>query len=248
MRVSCYLADLQYSLKYIVLALFIFTMQDSEASTTEISLLNKNITLEYEEEVRLSQILYDSYQKFDYEAYPLGITLIDDSKIEKIDNLKQEVFFSLLQVGSREAKNILQQLKLQSYVYFLPINNDPIDIRINKNIDPLVKGYYKLLMPERPKHITIIDPNMVNTVSINVKKNSDLRDYLAEISNTTQNASIWLIQPDRNIRMIKDISWGSNLYFLAPGATIFIELKDLSERDVNLNKKIALLLAHRLEF
>ncbi|AWY02154.1 hypothetical protein A8139_21090 [Marinomonas primoryensis] len=244
-------------LQTVIITIFTFISLISAnvmAEVTKISLLpqevyEQEVTLSYQQEVRLSQILTDAYAQLDYQPYSLGTALIDPNKQRQIDEKKYTILKQLRDINTPASRYIAKQLNLLHFVYREKIEADPTKIRVDPKHDPIVKGTYLLSLPKRPKHIYLINADDLNFLTLQLKTNSNLKEYLAEQfeANRYTYDSAWIIQANQDVYQATDIQWKNKLYFLSPGSMVFIGLTNLSEKHHDLNADIAHLLALRLE-
>ena len=225
--------------------------QNAKADNALITLLHNQVTLFYPQEVRFSQILQDAYSQSQYPIYPLGSALINPNKQSIVTNQKRTVLRQLAAVNTPTAKHIAHYLNRLNLVYHENTVLDLNKIRIKPKLNPMIKGEYSLLLAQRPNHITVFDASQDLVKKVPLNKSGELRDYLASFSGVTKAQqpydSVWIIQADRSIYQAKDLQWKNTLYFLSPGAMVFIGLPNLSDEYRDLNANIAHLFAFRLE-
>ncbi|NLU96873.1 hypothetical protein B6N13_02010 [Marinomonas sp. UCMA 3892] len=209
----------------------------------------QSVTLSYPQEVRLSQVLTDAYAQLDYQPYSLGTALIDLSKQQQIDEKKHAILKKLQDINTPASNYIAKKLNSLDFVYRERIETDPSKVRVNPKYDPMLKGVYQLFLPKRPQHIYLINADDHNYLTLKLTANSNLKDYLAEQfeANRYTYDSAWIIQANQDVYQATDIQWKGKLYFLSPGAIVFIGLTDLPEKYRDLNADIAHLLAFLLE-
>ncbi|NLQ19073.1 hypothetical protein HGG82_15835 [Marinomonas sp. M1K-6] len=221
------------------------------ADNANVTLLQSQVSLSYPQEVRFSQLLSDAYAQLSYEVYPLGSALINPNKQAVVEAKKQAVLRQLAQLKTPAATHLAKQLNALRLVYHEDMVFDPIKVRIRTKLDPMIKGEYWLSLPKRPMHITVFDPALEQGLKMPLNNNADLRDYLAKLPYVTKEGqpydSAWVIQADRTVYQARDLQWKNTLYFLSPGAMVFIGLPNLPDEYRDLNANIAHLLAFRLE-
>ncbi|PJE53243.1 capsule biosynthesis GfcC D2 domain-containing protein [Marinomonas sp. BSi20584] len=225
--------------------------QNAKADNAVITLLHNQVTLSYPQEVRFLQLLQDAYSQSQYQIYPLGSALINPNKQSIVTNQKRAVLRQLAAINTPAAKHIANYLNRLNLVYHEDMVFDFTKVRIKPKLNPLVKGEYSLLLAQRPNHITVFDAAQDLVKKVPLNKSGELRDYLAQFSGATKEQqpydSVWIIQADRSIYQAKDLQWKNTLYFLSPGAMVFIGLPNLSDEYRDLNANIAHLFAFRLE-
>lgn len=229
----------------------IASADDNKIYPSRITLLPSLTVMSYTENVRFSQVLSDAYAQTNYEVYPLGIALVDPHKQPQADVRKRKVLLELRRLNTAEADNLAQQLRTMRLAYHLPIEQDPVKVQTQAKRDPLITQEYGLRLPKRPDHIQVIDPSRREPMTIKFKPNADLRDYMAQLTDTDVGRgaykSAWIVQADRKIYRVDDVRQRDKLHFLSPGAVVYMGLQDLPEVDQDLNTAVAELLALRLE-
>ena len=225
--------------------------QNAKADNAIITLQHNQITLSYPQEVRFSQLLQDAYSHTNYLIYLLGSALINPNKQSIVTNQKSTVLRQLAAINTPAAKHIINHLNRLNLVYHEDMVFDLTKVRMNPKLNPTIKGEYSLSLPKRPTHITVFDArqNQIKTIPLN--KNGELHDYLAQFAGVSKSQqpydSVWVIQADRSIYQVKDLQWKNTLYFLSPGAMVFIGLQNLPDDYRDLNANVAQLFAFRLE-
>ncbi len=221
------------------------------SNITKITLLPSQTTLSYSDAVRFSQVLSDAYAQLNYDVYALGTTLIDPNKQSVVDTQKHTILRQLQQLNTPEAVNLAKQLNALRFAFHEPMVTDPVKVRVQTKLNPMVRGEYWLSLPKRPNDISVFHPARGNYLSLPVNSGDHLKDYLTKLSDTIKwdgdFDSAWIIQADRKVYQVKDIQWKSTLYFLSPGAMVFIGLQNLPDEYCDLNADIAHMLAFRLE-
>ncbi len=221
------------------------------SNVTKITLLPSQITLSYSDAVRFSQVLSDAYAQLNYDVYTLGTTLINPHKQSVVDAQKHTILRQLKRLNTPEAVNLANQLSALRFAFHEPMVTDPVKVRIQAKLNPMVRGEYWLSLPKRPSDISVFHPAQGNYLSLPVNSGDHLKDYLTKLDGTIEwdgdYDSAWIIQADRKVYHVKDIQWKSTLYFLSPGAMVFVGLHNLPDEYRDLNADIAHLLAFRLE-
>ncbi|WP_417528923.1 capsule biosynthesis GfcC D2 domain-containing protein [Marinomonas shanghaiensis] len=224
--------------------------QSVMADNTHITVLQKQVILSYQEEVRFSQILNDANSQLQYEFYPLGSSLINPRKQPIVEMQKQFVLKQLAELNTPAANHLAEKVNSLHLVYHEKMSLDFIKVRTKHKLNPIVKGEYWLSLQKRPTDVTIFDSAQNKFKNISLNKSFDLRDYLEEFSLASEQPpydSVWIIQADRSIYQVKDLQWKNTLYFLSPGAMVFIGLPNLPDDYRDLNANVAHLFAFRLE-
>ena len=219
-------------------------------ASTNITLINPQASLTYSQDtVRLSQVLADSYALLTYQPYSFGVSLIDPKKQPTVEKKKLDVLNRLQEINSPTSNHLAKQLDALHFVYREKIETDPSKVRVNPALDPMIKGNYWLNIPTRPEHIFIINANIESSITLPLKMNSDLKDYLDELPDANSHTydSAWIIQANQDVYQATDIQWQDKGYFLSPGAIIFIGLTNLPDEYQDLNADIAHFLTFCLE-
>ncbi|MEP0071156.1 MAG: capsule biosynthesis GfcC D2 domain-containing protein [Marinomonas sp.] len=227
--------------------------------TTSITLTEQNIVLNYDQAVRFSQVLGDAYSYTNNKIYPLGISLISPHKKSLADQKKALVLDALKELNTAEANNLIAQLSDLNFVYREKIETDIEKVRLLSRSNPMLRGQYQLFLSTRPDHIRIFSGDYEESFTQPLKANYDLKDYVSELPNFSnihsqetgkkkpKYHSAWIIQPNQDVYLANDIQWARTVYFLSPGAFIFIELADLPNKHSDLNADIAHLLTYYME-
>ena len=218
------------------------------AQNINITLAQQNIRLTYNQNVRLSQILTDAYPYVDHEIYSLGVALVNPDKQAIIEAKKTDVFEALKQLNTLEANNLLNQLSSSRFLYRESIETNINKVRFFIRSNPLIKEDHFLFLPSRPDHITLFNSAYEKPLLIPLKTNYHLKSYLEEQPNNPQHKhhKAWVIQANKDFYLATDIQWQRTLYYLAPGAYVFIGLTNLPKSST-LNADIAELLTFYLE-
>lgn len=219
----------------------------SIAQETKITLVQDQITLLYPQEVRFSQVLADAYSHTKNDVYSLGTALLPPNKQHIIDAKKHDILSKLRNINTPDTSYLATQLESLPFVYREHLETDPSKVRVNPKFDPMIKGEYWLSLPKRPDYIILIDPSTNRNVKVTLKTNSDLKNYLAELPGKNAYDSAWIIQANQDTYLATDIQWKDKLYFLSPGAIVFIGITNLPDQYSDLNADIARLLAFHLE-
>ena len=238
---------------YLILAMLAssFSVADTGGFPTYITVLPNQTLLTYPQGVRLSQVLSDAYAQADYPVYSLGTTLVDPHRQPIVEVQKQKVLRQLMLLNTPEALNLAVQINSMRFVYYQEIESDPNKVQAFAKRNPLLNQEFWLYLPKRPNYIKIVSPQRSTTSVLDIQYNAELRDYLATFADAEKedqpNDSLWIIQADRKIYPVSDLTWSDKLYFLSPGAMLFTGLQDLPYEFRDLNGDIAQLLSHRLE-
>ena len=243
---------------------FLFAAQETTdvgvtLTPTTVTLANQNISLTYNKAVRLDQVFSDAYLHTRKDIYSLGIALLSPTKQALVDAKKDNILNQLKALNTPEANNLITQLSPLTYAYREKIETDLNKIRLISRSNPILKGEYQLLLPTRPKHITVFSGDYNKPLKLPLHTNYHLKGYLSELpipiktnkkqANNKKPSyhSAWIIQANQDLYQALDIQWERNLYFLSPGAYVFTGLSKLPEEHHHLNADIANLLTYYLE-
>ena len=238
---------------YLMLAMLVSnsSVAETNAFPTYITVLPSQTLLTYPQGVRLSEVLSDAYAQADYPVYSLGTTLVDPHKQSMVEVQKQKVLRQLMLLNTPETLNLAMQINNMRFVYYQEIESDPNKVQALTKRNPLLNQEFWLYLPERPDYVKVVSPQRSTTSVLDIQYNAELRDYLAAFANKDKvdqlYDSVWVIQADRKVYSVSDLTWSDKLYFLSPGAMVFTGLKDLPYEFRDLNGDIAQLLSHRLE-
>lgn len=219
---------------------------DSTSSIVMVSPSTKTAD-QNQEPLKLSTVLYETYSQLNYPVYALSTGLINPDKRDLVNEKKRVVVDQLRSLKRADADNIITQLNALYFVYFEPVVTDLDTLRLNGTLDIEINRRYWLSLPPKPKHIIAVSADRRNPSVLAQQPNTDLLHYLKQIPNAKDNTSVWVIQPDRKVYAVSEDEWLDKRVFLAPGATIFLGLKELPPLYKDLNLQIAQLLSHRLE-
>lgn len=215
----------------------------SAAAQTTIQLKQNNLLLQYDQPVRLSTLLSDAYQQLDYFPYTLGTALYSPDKQQQVDSQKQAILDDLTYINNQASQYLAKQLIEIPFVFRENIEADLIKLETQPKLNPLIQSNHILSLPSRPDYILVIAPFKKSLIKLPLKVNSDLKDYLLELPNNQHADSAWVIQANGDVYQANDIQWQDKLYFLSPGAIIFLGLDALPDTYHDLNARIAHLLA-----
>jgi hypothetical protein len=230
-------------------ALIFCFISNGFAAPVKITLLAKDLLLTYPQEVRLSTLLNDAYSYTDHEIYSLRSALINPHKQSIVDKKKLAVLDQLKAINTPASSHIAKQLIQLDFVYREQVETDIHKVRAIPALDPMIKNDYWLLLPKRPEHILLISSHYDDSLSIPIKANLSLKDYIAELPDTNHRIydNTWIIQANQDAYQAKDFQWKNVLYFLSPGAIVFSGLNDLPDQYRHLNADIAHLLTFYVE-
>ena len=238
-----------YLRKLVLFCVAIGTLSQGLAQNINITLAKQNIRLTYNQDVRLSQIFTDAYPYAKYEVYSLGIALINPDKQQLVDSKKADILNRLKQLNTLEANNLVKQLSPLDFVYREAVETNINKIRFFTRSNPLIKKDYTLLLPSRPDHIRLFNSASDESLFIPLKTNYHLQNYLSELPDAKdkKQRKAWIIQANKEFYLAEDIQWKRTLYYLTPGAYVFIGLDNLPKQYSTLNADVAELLTFYME-
>ncbi|RBP83297.1 hypothetical protein EBI01_19980 [Marinomonas rhizomae] len=213
----------------------------------KIHLLQPEITLEYAEAARFSQVLTDAQSQIDYPIYALGLSLISPNKQTLIEQKKSLILKALSDIDSAESTHIAEQLKSLHFAYREKIETRLQQVRTIKKNNPLLTHDYTLSIPTRPNFIRLITPKQTPTPLVKQLPNARLKDYMTPDIAGDNYDSAWIIQADQSIQHISGIQWQGQNHYLSPGSIIFVGLDNVPDQYQHLNQDIAQLLTQHLE-
>ena len=244
-RVACYLCIMLSTLTANI------AVAETSAFPTYVTVLPSQTLLTYSKSVRLAEVLFDAYDQVDYAVYSLGTTLVDPHKQPMVEVQKQKVLRQLMLLNTPETLNLAIQINNMRFVSYQNIETNPNKVLVLPKINPLLNQEFWLYLPERPDYVKVVSPQRSTTTVLDIQYNAELRDYLAIFAGAEKEDqpydSLWIIQADRKVYSVSDLTWSDKLYFLSPGAMLFTGLQDLPYEFRDLNGDIAQLLSHRLE-
>lgn len=220
----------------------------SEALTMAMPQDNK--VYHYRHPARLSQVLSGIYPTLDYTPYELGASLIRLSKNAIIEQKKDAIIQQLIALNTDDALFMIAQLSNTQFAFREDVSFNLDDVRLHPKKNPLLTGKFQLILPARPDHFWVYGATEEDIpLAVFIHDGLSLRDYFATIESSNPEGKYrpWIIQPDQTLYRTKDMYWKGTPYFLAPGAVVFIGLKNLPTKFKNLNKEIAHLLTYRVE-
>ena len=244
--------------KKVLLTLFIFISYSSvQASTPKLSvrLSALSLNLNYQQPVRLSQVLTDSESWLHKEnknaTFWLAAQLLQVNKNSQIIQLKENILATLAVLSAEYPKSKLKAEYLSTFIndsqfnyrYFISLDNDLVRITAKNN--PLLEGKLKLLTPKRINKIRVVGSSEPSQTTELIAQAS-IDDYLKNISlpKNSNTSLVYIIQPDGAISKKNNAYWKKDAAFFAPGATLFIGFRSLPSKYARLNDQISELLRY----
>ena len=240
---------------------------------TTIELPLQGVTLEYQTNVRLLQVLDDANASSNENAsgsigyFPLSAQLFDKTNTQAIETKKHNVFNQLeaLAVEEPEANLVRQQLASFQYLnrVFIELDRNAVISQLNKN--PLLVSSsnlektsatqaqtqkFSLYLPQRPTSFQLMGA-MKESVTMNLIEHGTLNDYLDVLPNgfvgeSADKSVAYVVQPDGVVQTIQYAYWNEQPVYLAPGAIVFMAFYSLPSEYSTLNQDIVDLLRHKV--
>ena len=221
--------------------------------TVHLPTLSLNLT--YPSPVRLSQVLSDTQaaiqSKGNFPVFWLAAQLLEPKNKKQITVLENELISQLILLGQAEPQTKIKADLLIKFIHtndfnyrhFISLDNDLV--RIQPQLDPLLKGDFILKTPGRSDQIRIVGGKEVNQRVEQIAQRS-IADYLKSIPlpDTSNTSFVYVIQPDGVVNRASNVYWQNTATFFAPGATLFIGFDALPTQFASLNQQIADLLRY----
>ncbi len=247
---------MQFILTFIV-SLCLLVSFNGTANTLSIKLVKQQLTLNYSQAVRLSQVVIDAHSQTPFE--PLTAILSHDKQSD-VNELNDQIVSSLSLLSqysslflsektfNKAAKQLIAQLSSLTFVERIFTSLDMDFLRINAQANPLLSGNYLLFIKPRPRHISFfgaIDSD--KEVTLPLIEHATIDDYLDKLKllTTADTSIVYVIQPDGSIQLTEYSIWQDTQVFLAPGATVFIPFANLPTKYASLNESIVQLLRNK---
>lgn len=240
-----------------VLLLLAYSPFAASASTgLSVWLPQQGLRLDYQQPVRLEQILKDtqlqiSNQKIKLE--PLQAQLFDKQKQSQIDAQKRDVLDSLERLHREKpqlgANKVIAQIDAAKFKYreFTSLDYDVVQSRLKQN--PLLDGEYQLSVSTRNPNVYFFGA-VKKVEQVRHRARWFLADYFNALGSLKLDAAdtgtALVIQPDGHIDTATYGSWNFKPHFMAPGAMVFVPFESLPSAYASLNQDIAQLLRHKV--
>ncbi len=193
-----------------------------------VELLGKHKLLQFENEIRLSDIIILAQENGLSLSYPLASTLFDSSPDAEnaSKELKLKVLSQLEKLGE-ESSSIYGFIEGNDFSPRLISHLDFDDIRLDKRTNPLLKGTLTLSAPERVESIIFIG-NIKKTYKTNNYKGLPLSSVLENIAPLAKDMKVApvVIYPDAHIAFPKPGSWDTKEYYLPPLSIVYIPFEE----------------------
>jgi flagellar biosynthesis regulator FlaF len=245
-----------YKIIFLSLLLIVNTVNANEQQQTlTVNLPALSVNLTYPSPVRLSQVLSDAeatiQNRANFSTFWLAAQLLEQSNNTQVTELKNKLIEQLNQLSQIEPETktkadlLIEFINTHrfNYRHFITLDNDLV--RIQNQLDPLLKGHFILETPVRSNQIRIVGGSKINQQVDQIAHRS-IEDYLKSISlpKTSQTSFFYIIQPDGVVNKASNAYWDNTATFFAPGATLFIGFDSLPAQFPSLNQQIADLLRY----
>ncbi|SBS27106.1 hypothetical protein MSP8886_00805 [Marinomonas spartinae] len=234
----------------LTLSSFVFadqSQEESPKSNNQVTLMETATTFRYTTPPRLSMVLAEALHTLTYNPYYLGAALVDETQQQDFMRFKQNVMDQLAMAKTFSTEKMRSQLKHTAFAKKETLSLDYDIVRVFPQKNPLLKGQFRLYLPESPHDIKVYGAIQSTTpINLALQDGSSLQAYLPDIPfyNVAMNTTIWIIEPDQTIDQIQNIHQQKQPTYLAPGAIIYIASNEIPEQ---LNQNIVTLLQNRLE-
>ena len=245
-----------YKIIFLSLLLIVNTVNANEQQQTLIvNLPSVSVNLTYPSPVRLSQVLSDAeatiQNKAKFSTFWLAAQLLEPGNNIQITKLKNELIEQLKRLGKTKPETkikadlLIEFINTHTFNYRHFISLDYDLVRIQSQLDPLLKGHFILQTPERSNQIRIVGGKDINQHVEQIAHRA-INDYLKliHLPDTSNTSTVYIIQPDGIVNKASNGNWNNAATFFAPGATLFIGFEALPTQFTSLNQKIADLLRY----
>ena len=238
-------------------ALSISVALSVQAATPELSvnIPNLSVNLNYQHPARLSQLLSDTQNLIQKRTknipFWLAAQLLQKDKNEQITLLKANILKKLQLLSDEKPQSSIKAKLLTSFIknnhfnyrHFISLDND--FIRITAENDPLLKGKFTLLIPNRINKIRIVG-SMKENQTADLIEHAAIDDYLKTLTlpDNSDTSVAYIIQPDGAISKVNNAYWRHDPIFFAPATILFIGFNSLPNEYSSLNMQIAELLRY----
>jgi len=241
-------------LKYLLASLPLFTFF-AFANALTINLTEYSVNLSYPQAYRLHQVISDTnslvVKNQSPAPYWLGAQLIQPNLNEDIEIEKSKILEKLQYLAKYHPEFTLKADSIRTVIdtnhfnhrYFISLDNDKI--RLESQLNPLLKGTYKLITPPRPRQVFVIGTLQAIT-SVTHQNGAIPLAYLDAVSlpSGSDITHVFIIQPDGHVISYSNPTWQNNKSYLAPGAIILSGFQSLPDEYALLNRQIAELLRY----
>ncbi|MGR5409389.1 capsule biosynthesis GfcC family protein [Vibrio sp. PNB22_8_1] len=201
------------------------------AETTNVTLLEHNAQLQYQEAVRLDQVLSDALKQTAIQkqtnTFDEGYRLFDTNKQEIADELYNSVVLRLKKLAedddySTAAEQLLQQIQSYQYAYRIVNSLDIDKVRLDLSRNPRMPGDYELSLSERPSVVYLA--GLATPQSVTFSSFYDVAHYVerGELNDEASKSFAWVIAPDGTASKVGMAYWNNQQRHVIPGSIIFV--------------------------
>lgn len=198
---------------------------------TKVTLVGHNVKLQYQEAVRLDQVLSDALKQTEIleqnNTFDEGYRLFDSSKQDTVDKLYSSVVLRLKKLAedndySTVATQLLQQVQSHQYAYRIVTSLDIDNVRLDLSRNPKMPGDYELSLSERPS-VVYLD-GLATPKSVTFSSFYDVAHYVeqGELNDEASKSYAWVISPDGTTSKVGTAYWNNQQRHVIPGSIIFV--------------------------
>lgn len=229
-------------------------------SITTVQLPLSQTQLQYSNKVRLDQVLTDAFKqqqtfhqqnaKNSASRYPIGFKFFSLDKQAQIDTLYNHTLNTLKELAkdpeyAQPAGLLIHQLSSLSFAYRENITLDYDQVRLDKSLNPMLQGHYRLELTHRPSQVHVF--GLINSIAhIDFDARKNIQTLLNQTSPIHQHSHsfVWLIYPDGVIKKTGYGLWNNQHASLIPGTMILLGFESQSDKLQRLEFDIATLLSN----
>ncbi|MFC1236645.1 capsule biosynthesis GfcC D2 domain-containing protein [Vibrio sp. F74] len=240
--------------KYLLASLPFFTFF-AFANTLTVNLSEYSVNLSYPQTYRLHQVISDTNSLVANNQYAtpfwLRAQLIQPDLNEDIKIEKSKILEKLEYLAKYHPEFALKADSIRTAInenhfnhrYFISLDND--QIRLESQLNPLLKGTYTLITPPRPKQVYVVGTLQAIT-PVTHQNGANPLAYLDAVSlpSGSDITHVFVIQPDGYAISFSNPIWQNNKTYLAPGAIILAGFDSLPKEYASLNQQVAELLRY----
>lgn len=248
---------MKWNIKLLAVSLLplLFVSFGAHANAVSVQIPSEKITLNYQEPIRLAQVLSDSIrhsQNASIEFFPLINQLFNLDKEHIALELKADVMTQLNKL-SNETPNfqssvdiLIEQIKRWDVGYRENVDLDIDAVRISIEKNPKLTANYELLIPKQPETISLEglffqpSPKKFNT---SYSPAAYINDSL--VLSSAHPSFVWVIYPDGHYKKVGYSYWNDENTSLTPGTTLFLGFNSDSSEINTLEEQIIKLITMR---
>ncbi|BBM65872.1 hypothetical protein VA249_25180 [Vibrio alfacsensis] len=220
--------------------------------TTNVTLLEHNAQLQYQEAVRLDQVLSDALKQTAIQkqtnTFDEGYRLFDTNKQEIADELYNSVVVRLKKLAeddddySTAAEQLLQQIQSYQYAYRIVTSLDIDKVRLDLSRNPKMPGDYELSLSVRPSVVNLAGLAVPKSVAFS--SFYDVANYLEQgkLIHQASQSFAWVIAPNGTTSKVGIAYWNNQHSHVIPGSIIFVGFDSSSSDLADLEQDIISLL------